>query len=65
MVDNGTICTNLLTDEDAIIASPAEIKSWQNGEQTLYIVDVMIPVEIIAKRDITEEDADALGIQVW
>lgn len=65
MEDNGTICTNLLTDKDGIMASQAEIESWQRGEQTLYIVDVMIPVEVVAKRDITADDAEALGIQVW
>ena len=65
MEDNGTICTNLLTDEDGIMASPAEVESWQRGEQTLYIVDVMIPVEVVAKREITANDAEALGIQVW
>ena len=64
-VFDGRISTNFLADEDALVASDAEIEAWKRGEQTLYIVDVYIPVKVGYVRDITEEDADALGIQVW
>jgi hypothetical protein len=64
-VFDGRISTNFLADEDALVASDAEIEAWKRGEQTLYMVDVYIPVKVGYVRDITEEDADALGIQVW
>ena len=66
MVDNGTITTNCLVDEDDLPADDRQIEKWKRGEYTLYICDIMVPIQIITEpRDVTEEDADLMGIQVW
>ena len=66
LVDNGTIATNCLVDEDDLEADQRQIEKWKRGEYTLYICDIMVPIQIVTEpRDVTEEDADLMGIQVW
>jgi len=66
LVDNGTLTTNCLVDEDNLEADQRQIEKWKRGEYTLYLCDVYVPVMIISDpRAVTEEDADLMGIQVW
>ena len=66
LVDNGTLCTNCLVDEDNLLADNRQIEKWKRGEYALYICDVYVPVMIISDpRAVTEEDADLMGVEVW
>jgi hypothetical protein len=62
---DGRLITNFLADSDSISATYDEVDAWKRGEETLYLVDVDIPVEIVTTRKLTEDDADMLGVQVW
>ena len=64
IIDNRLV-TNFLGDEEALEADSSEIKAWENGDLQLYIVDVDIPIKLVTERDITEDDADLLGVSVW
>lgn len=64
IIDNRLV-TNFLGDEDALEADSSEIKAWESGDLQLYIVDVDIPIKLVTERDITEDDADLLGVSVW
>lgn len=64
IIDN-RLFTNFLGDEEALKADSSEIKEWENGDLQLYIVDVDIPVKLVTERDITEDDAELLGVSVW
>lgn len=59
---NKTLVTDVLTDRDGIPANNDDIEEWKNGEIDLYNCHIEIPVTLIVERDITEDDADVLGI---
>lgn len=62
---DGRLITNFLADSDSISANDREIEAWKRGEETLYLVDVNIPVKLITTRELTDDDADMLGVSVW
>lgn len=64
--DQSALQTAATVDNNYNLADERDIEKWRNGELTLYVCHLFIPVQIISKpRDVSREEAEAEGIYVW
>lgn len=65
-VEQSALQTSAMVDNDNSLADERDIEMWKNGELTLYVCHLFIPVQIISKpRDVSREEAEAERIYVW
>ena len=61
---DGALQTSATVDNDNEIPSDSQIEAWRRGEETLYIADMYLSLEIGAVHDMTGDEAESFGFSL-
>lgn len=61
---DGALHTSAMVDNDNEIPSDSQIEAWKRGEETLYIADMYLSLEIGAVHDMTDDEAESFGFSL-
>ena len=63
---DGSLQTSATVDAENYTPSESQFEAWKNGEETLYIADMYLPLEVGGgSHEMTEEEAQAFGLSVY
>ena len=61
---DGALHTSAMVDNDNEIPSDSQIEAWKRGEETLYIAEMYLSLEIGAVHDMTDDEAESFGFSL-
>ena len=63
---DGRIGTSAMVDADNSVPTEDQYEAWKRGEETLYIADLYLPLEVGGgSHEMTEEEAEAFGLALY
>ena len=63
---DGRIGTSAMVDADNSVPTDDQYEAWKRGEETLYIADLYLPLEVGGgSHEMTEEEAEAFGLALY
>lgn len=62
---DGSLHTSATVDGYNYIPTEDQIEAWKRGEEMLYIADLYLPLEVGSVHDMTDEEAETFGLEVY
>lgn len=62
---DGSLRTSAEVDVDNEIPSEGQYEAWKRGEEQLYIADMYLAIEVGSVHEMTDDEAEAFGLQIY
>lgn len=60
---DGTLHTSAMVNNDNMEPGEYEYEAWKNGEETLYVADMRLNLEVGSVHEMTDDEAKMFGIK--